>query len=818
MQSAAKGDGGNVSGSGPAAPLTANNLAQHTDVYVRPPPTPDERLLQAKNFLSDNDVLLFSKFREHHWEIECLLRTLSDDKVPCDSVLFRQVQDMLRVHKVRIDQLDHPVAEQVDPQLLAPYSTRLPTQDPAGIEATQYALRKEDHAPFTIDRKPDHAQFVRAFRSHDKAGQSLREVERGAYFQMLKTPSLIGEDLNDATYEERAFKRGRLRAALQLALRAIGGNEEQNFAGDWMERIVSLPQPPTTKAEEPRMCQGLSESERPAEPDRFAWTKGNIGLQHGQKQLVTWVNDERAQTRPSLQGTDGVPLAPATEPVKLGKPSQKQSIVAYRRERRIARLVQVAFGVVARVSYDHIQAMEDTQAPISPEARVIIGAYTQGLINREANNTRDIPTATQIELLQHYVKAGGQLLQNKSDGDVVNSPLDNAQLDRLEACSVKSLSRPDEDTRVLLRTLRVELLDLIHTVHSGNPTDYSAEDRKRDREALKNFREDLLGESPAERAEAQFLSLEGVVLGDDQARSLVTDRILKENNEDLRDRRLDHSKIWSFSSTLSEISKAQNYFSMEKWPTPSRSVPNTQTAAQTAAGKRKATEVLDTTTAAKRLRNEYSTQATGGKRKASTDPETAPSPKRSAYAVDYKSLDPTDPRPSRRLDPEEIGFNVVREKSHETVPRTGAGGLIPPEIKDFDVKMHGQDLENAPDPREKRLKGEAIFPFGETSTTSLAMNNQIQYETRRGKRVLFSSQAPSTSNEMLISKAVQGASTSTALVLRRPQARKRTAQVPILPLPPRVGFTLPVPPPQLKIGQLKQAGEPGSLPDLAASL
>jgi len=721
---------------------------------------------------------------------------------------------MLRVHKAHMDRLDKPIPERVDSERLARYSTRLPTQDPAGMEATRCALRKEDHAPFTIDRKPDHAKFVQAFRTDDKGGQSLREVEHRAYFQTLKDPRLISEYLKDTTYEERAFKRGRRRAALQLALRAIGGNEEQTFKGDWMQRIVSLPQPPTVKAEEPRLCQGLPESERPLEPHRFAWTKWNIEFQQGQSQLVTWVNDERAQNRASLGNTDGqVP----TKPLTFYKPTQKQSIVAYRRERRIARLTQVAFGVLVRVSYDRLsKGIEDPQAPSSPEAQVLIGAMTQGLIDGDANTTRDVPTATQIGLLQQYAKAGGQLLQNGADGDPTRSPLNDTELIHLETCSVESLSQPEDDNRTLLRTLRVELLNLINAVQTGNPRDYSDEDTNLDKETLRTFREDVIGESSTRTAGERFLSTGELanplnivkVLVAGEIRNLTTDRVLTENNEDVRDRSLEHRKIWSFSTTLPEISKIQNYFSMEKWPTSSRSVPSTQTTAQTTTGKRKATMALETEPAAKRLRDEYTPQATGGKRKATTDPEGAPTPKRSAHAADYRSRDPTDTRPSRRLAPEEFGFRVVRDNSHgNNELRAGAGDLMPPEIMDFDVQKHGQILENAPDPREKRMKGEARFPFGETSTTSLAMNTQIGMELGRSKR-LFLPRILTSNITLTMTDRVQDAGTSNALVLRRPRDRNRPTRETMPPLAQKVGWTLPSPPPQLQIDQLKQSGEP----------
>ena len=132
---------------------------------------------------------------------------------------------------------------------------------------------------------------------------------------------------------------------------------------------------------------------------------------------------------------------------------------------------------------------------------------------------------------------------------------------------------------------------------------------------------------------------------------------------------------------------------------------------------------------------------------------------------------------------------------------------MPPEIMDFDVQKHGQILENAPDPREKRMKGEARFPFGETNTTSLAMNTQIGMELGRSKR-LFLPRTLTWNKPLTVTDRVQGAGTSNALVLRRPRDRNRPTRETMAPFAQKVGWTLPSPGPQLQIDQLKQSGEP----------
>lgn len=661
---------------------------------------------------------------------------------------------MLRVHQTRMDRLKYPVAETVNPNLLVPYSSRLPSKDPGAIAEARQVLRKEDHAPFTIDRQPDHDEFLRAFRTQDDAGKNLRSIEIQAYFKTLQTPSLVRRRVDESSFERRTLKRGRRRANIQTVLQVCAGNSEQCFEGGWMHRVVTLPKPPPLAVEEPRMFQAPVDGEREQEPDAFEWTKKNMAFQQDQLQIEEWVNTERVEA-----GGDTIALDDKStlrlEPFVFYKPTQKRGVVKARLEKRLIRLTRVTLAIIAQIaSDDYSRSMQGEEPPSTFEALVMLQAIRDGIMQ---GSIEDLSTASRVTIIHRYVEAGGQLLAAERDDGSGNAPLADAELAHLEACTAEALSMPSTETADLLTRLSIELFDLIETVQgkystgsdgtdsvqTGNGS--SANDQKR--QALIDFREELADDTSTTTRPRKFISLQemaqplggkgGKVENDELpdielAKNLLTDRILTENHHDRPTRKLQHDKLWSFTYKLPQRSKAMNFFSMEKWLGPPPFDP--RKAGRRTTDSSNASTSQQTNRQAKLLRNAVKAAAgTGTKRKATSDPNTTPAPKRSQHAVDYRSLAPDDTNPSRRLAPEEIGFSVIDEDSHEIVPKVGSGQLMPPEIRDFDIKRHGQVLENAPDPKEKRLKGPPRFPFAETSTTAAVMNQQIKLDLRDGK-------------------------------------------------------------------------------------
>lgn len=188
---------------------------------------------------------------------------------------------------------------------------------------------------------------------------------------------------------------------------------------------------------------------------------------------------------------------------------------------------------------------------------------------------------------------------------------------------------------------------------------------------------------------AQPLSETQQVFSKGRAVELIEDAILKELHENRAPRSIKYTDDWSLVAKSPSIDKTTNYFAPGRWQPASHE-------RTTSTGKRKAEEAA-----------------------------TEPPPKRSHFAVAYTPLgDPSDP-PSRRLPPEELGFQVHREDSRDHTPDIGAGGLMPQEMKEFDYQRDRMTLENVPDPKEKHHPGAASFMFGETGYLSALMSREV---------------------------------------------------------------------------------------------
>ena len=292
--------------------LTSENLHKHQEKQIEqeseeddwepPPPTADERLLQARNFLSDEDMDSQRDFAKRHKVIDNLLRKLAKDKVPCDIKVYNEVQDMLRVHQSRMDQQNGQVLPPVAEYLLPRKSVRLAlfgTSDRAQLRDDPL---REDHPPFTIERPDDHDAFREALRAYTPRERELRKIENDAYSQRLQNPSLVHEDVEetsqqteDERFDIRAMKRGRKRAAVQIALRSFATNHEQHFEGGWRHRVLRLPPAPLPGSSEPATTGPVEGRQGSSIDDPFEWTKKVLAFQKS----VNESNQPRTAKKPS---------------------------------------------------------------------------------------------------------------------------------------------------------------------------------------------------------------------------------------------------------------------------------------------------------------------------------------------------------------------------------------------------------------------------------------------------------------------------------------------------------------------------------------
>lgn len=467
-----------------------------SDEWIRPKGTVNERLNQARMFLSDEDVNLTLNFENRRKQIDNYLRKLADEEIECDLGVYNEVQDMLRVHQARIDRQKNQGLELTRHLPAASLSQRLSLGEIDHRTAIPGAPLRDDHPPFITERPPDLGLFLRTLHGPTAQGQKLRKLENEGRQEVLKKPVVVKDALEergllsrDEIFDIRARKRGRRRAAIEIALRSFATNDEQHYQGGWQHNSLRLPSKPMERRPDSVLTVSTGKENEGQYTPPYRWTKRYL---------------------------------------------------AFRKHQKSARLS----GAKERTLQELAQPLSETQQ----------------------------------------------------------------------------------------------------------------------------------------------------VFSEDRAVELIEDAILKELHEDRAPRKNEYTHDWSLVAKSPDLDRTVNYFMPGRWQ------PALKESAVAAKKKRKAEEAL----------------------------AAEPAPKRSHFAMVYSPLgSPSDP-PSRRLPAEELGFEEHREGSHEQTPDIGAGGLMPPEMKQFDYRRDGMALEDAPDRKEKHYPGEASFMFGETGYLSALMSREIE--------------------------------------------------------------------------------------------
>lgn len=295
--------------------LTSEHLHKHQEEqneqdseeadWKPPPPTVDERLVQARNFLSDEDMDSQRDFAKRQEAIANYLRKLANEKVSYDIRVYNEVQDMLRVHQSRMNQKKAEILPPNAENLLPRQSVRLALFDTSERAQFRGAPLREDRPPFTIERPDDHDAFIEALRAYTPQGQELRKIENDTYSQTLNDPSLVREHIEEGSqqpeeerFNTRATKRGRKRAAVQLALRSFATNHEQHFEGGWRHRVLRLPSAPLPEPSDPEMAIPAEGRKGSNNDDSFEWTKKVLTFQHSvNKSIQTRDAKQPSQSR-----------------------------------------------------------------------------------------------------------------------------------------------------------------------------------------------------------------------------------------------------------------------------------------------------------------------------------------------------------------------------------------------------------------------------------------------------------------------------------------------------------------------------------------
>lgn len=250
-------------------------------------PTVNDRLRQAKNFLSDEDVNRHLKFASRHEKIDKFLQHLANEKVECDILLYNEVQAMVQVHRSRMNRQETPNNGRPNGDLGPLQSDRLSLVDTSQRGLLRGAPLRDDHPPFTLERPADQNLFLKALHgpslSNDPGvkdrGLELLTMERDGFSETINNPALVHEwveeresQTRDARFNARATKRGRRRAAIRLALRSFATNCEQHHTGRWERSDLRVPSAPVSKIPERGIASAGKKDAQKSHETSFPWT------------------------------------------------------------------------------------------------------------------------------------------------------------------------------------------------------------------------------------------------------------------------------------------------------------------------------------------------------------------------------------------------------------------------------------------------------------------------------------------------------------------------------------------------------------------
>ena len=736
----------------PAKPLTASNLEKllqqqqqeredrHTDdeeegveSYVAPPATTDERLEQARIFLSDEDVNVNQGFARRHQEIDAYLRRISDEKIPCDAQVYRDVKNMLFVHKMRMEKQRYEGNRPIDYNRLPKHSQRLGLRDTSKRANFRGAPLREDRPPFTIERKPDQQDFLRAFRADTEQGRALRALEAAAYDATLVDSSLVNEYLEErATAHEteddrterfniRATKRGRRRAAVQIALRSFARNCEQHFAGGWDHRVVRLPPPPVEEPAEPIMFAPLDREQQPRAIHPYRYTRKMLQFHEQQQAIEELINVKAASSDTNLGYIW----------LDFPNPSHKHAVMRARYGSRIRALALLSYDLLVKQAVQQISHGRSDESEHNNESQAATFVEDWVIPECQELGSSDLPRRTRVRLILDFFTSDPRwpegYLKTRFASSTLNAPAIAALQEYMKSRStVMNATVYGISTR-----LGTELAYVWNRLKGNLVGKHKSRNRQIAIDSLVSYRESRYkrdeerhktrgGRAPL-RDLAQPLNGNEAELTHAQAINLMSDQILRENHENRRPKRVALDEVWSFADHVPTGSRNRNFFSIEQWSGFAH-IGADGKARITAAEKRKAGIDDD----------DFLSSPPRKRQRARDVDDYLDHPVRRYNAVAYESLNPDNPNPSRRLPPEEIGFVQVEETPEGRAPEIGSGELMPPEIKDFDYLRDGHVLENAPDMKENHQEGPPYFPFAETPFMQVLLGRQVANDMAPG--------------------------------------------------------------------------------------
>lgn len=443
---------------------------------------------------------------------------------------------------------------------------RLPPSDPARVTKLRGQLQNNDLFPFSIEEYSDDDAFFAAFNDSGDEGTYLRRLDSDGFNEIMTCPSLARRNprLPNETFEQRAKRRGRESAALQLALRLFCGNYEQHYGSLADQRLVDFPPTLASEAKEPK---------KTSKRDAFQCTKMNA--------LFLAEQFEYEKVKPIAKSS-------ASREEKIKDKVQQPSIIdpcAWSGVRNANKEIE---GILLQRILWKVLVMAARRINQGGDSKSLEEQFVQGQWDaivtcqtdelRHKSDIQDLVFGYITCLLGEEYQLGPNFTGRIYDYSVSSSCIRmlNSLANADQPSFIQSSLREKALCPVAMRILYLfsETSDNKANEKQGTATKpnekvHPPEERV---EYFKKQRQFLRKTTPRWESEGRYLSLKEVVkpirarLGISEAApevDIMSAMLAVENTRDPKHYDLDYDQIWSFSRELPTYTKVRNFFSLK---------------------------------------------------------------------------------------------------------------------------------------------------------------------------------------------------------------------------------------------------------------
>ncbi|KAK2767716.1 hypothetical protein FQN54_003874 [Arachnomyces sp. PD_36] len=443
---------------------------------------------------------------------------------------------------------------------------RLPPSDPSKVTKLQGQLQNNDLFPFTIEEGTDDEAFFASFNDAGDEGTHLRRIDREGFNDIMSCPSLAQRNasLPSETFEERAKKRGRDSAALQLALRMFCRNYEQHYGSLADQRLVDFP---------PALCPQVQESKESTGEDSFQCTKLNA--------LFRAEQFEYENAGPIAEPTSSERQAMVNGPrLSIISPSSWSGVGNTNKEIEGILLQRLLWKVLAMATKN----LHQGGSPLSLEEQFVQKQWDTMMTLQadEVQHRSDIQDLV-FEYITCLLGEEYRLGPNFS-GRIYDYSVSSSSVRMLHsiAGAEQPTTIPNSVREKLLCPVAMRVLYLFSETSDSNANESQGADTMKNSETapppeervkyFKKQRKFLRKATPSWKTKGNYLSIKDAVkpirekLRVSEAApdvTIMSAMLAAENSRDENDYDLDYDQIWAFSKELPSYTKRRNFFSLK---------------------------------------------------------------------------------------------------------------------------------------------------------------------------------------------------------------------------------------------------------------